>query len=288
MSNLEKIEKGQISFTTDQVELIKRTIAKGCSDDELKLFLHICNRTGLDPFARQAYAIKRWDSSQNREVFTFQSSIDGFRLVADRSGKYGGQIGPFWCGKDGVWLDIWLSHEPPMAAKIGVVRNDFKEPIFGVARFESYAQKKKDGSLNTFWAKMPDLMIAKVAESLALRKAFPADLSGVYSPEEMTIENDAIPERKDQTADIKEMARQADKPNLVNHAQPIVDKEAAKKYRFSFGKYQGKLFADIEKQELEAYIADIWQFIQKNEKAGTVAVKEMLSAYDIFAGLNKG
>lgn len=169
-------ENQHIKYIDENLQLIQNQ--NKLSNDDLKNFAIQCKRTGLDPITRQIYAIP------NNGKMTIMASIDGLRLIADRSGLYEGQTSPMWCGQDGAWVDVWLKKEPPAACKIGVHKKNFKEPLYAIAIFDEYAGKK-NGVLTFMWAKMPALMIAKVAEALALRKAFPNEMSGIYSTEEM-------------------------------------------------------------------------------------------------------
>lgn len=170
----------------EQVQLVKNTIAKGASDIELALFVEQCNRTQLDPFSRQIYLVGRFDGKLQRQVFQTQISIDGARLVAQRSSEYAGQTPVYYCGRDRQWTDLWLEEDGyPVAAKVGVYRRGFVEPLWATATWTQYVQTVKGGEPNSMWRKMPALMLGKCAESLALRKAFPMELSGLYTAEEM-------------------------------------------------------------------------------------------------------
>jgi phage recombination protein Bet len=168
-------------LNNEQVALVKRMIAKDATPDELALFLGQCNRTGLDPFSKQIYAISRWSKADGRKVMAIQVSIDGARLIAERTGKYDNQEGPYWCGEDGQWVDVWLDKAPPRAAKVLVYKTGSSRATTGIAHWDEYAD-----ATSPFWKTKPALMLAKCAESLALRKAFPQELSGLYTAEEMS------------------------------------------------------------------------------------------------------
>lgn len=212
-----EISAAPTAWNTDQIGLIKSQIAVGCTDAELALFGQVCQRTGLDPFSRQIYAIKRNqynpETRQKEPKMTVQVSVDGFRTIAARSGLYGGSATE-WCGEDGIWRDVWLGNGSPAAAKTTVHRIGSPHPFTAVAKFSSYAVSF-NGKLSGLWEKMPDLMIGKVSESLALRKAFPAELSGLYTVEEFPPpEPEQIAEPSTKTPTPIELRKEAALDNL--------------------------------------------------------------------------
>lgn len=165
--------------------LLRRMYFADANDDEFALAVIFCQRTRLDPLSGQVNFIRRF-SKGGPSTIKPQVSIDGFRLIAERTGAYAGQVGPWWCGEDGLWHDHWLDdRKPPKAARVGVLRHGFNEPLYAVAHWRSYVQKDREGRPTKFWSSMPEVMLAKVAEALALRKAFPHELGGVYSADEM-------------------------------------------------------------------------------------------------------
>lgn len=168
-----------------KLELLKRTICSGATDDEFQLFVHACRRTGLDPFMRQIHAVKRWDNRARRETMSIQTGIDGYRLIADRTGKYAGSDDYLF--DDGLSQYAHLSAskgKPPATATVTVYKlvGGQRVPFTATAAWDAYVPAEKQRFM---WAKMPYVMLGKCAEALALRKAFPAELSGVYTHEEM-------------------------------------------------------------------------------------------------------
>ena len=179
------IRDEQDEFDDKQVSILRTLGVEKANRADLAMFFHVCKRTGLDPFARQIYMVERWTKDGPKQ--SVQTGIDGFRLVAQRTTQRTGEALGYedtqWCGQDGIWRDVWLSQEPPAASRVVVLRNGQRFPA--VALFHEYAQTKKGGDLTQMWATKGALMIAKCAEALALRKAFPMDLSDLYTADEM-------------------------------------------------------------------------------------------------------
>jgi phage recombination protein Bet len=174
-TELATVEQASTDYSSEDVQLIKETVAKDCTPAELKLFLYTCKRTGLDPLVdRQIYAIKRRDNRLGRDVMTIQTGIDGYRLVADRTQKY--------AGNDDAVFD---NERNPRKATVTIWKSieGVKCAFTASARWDEYYPG--DGKEGFFWRKMPCTMLAKCAEALALRKGFPKELSGVYVKEEM-------------------------------------------------------------------------------------------------------
>ncbi len=188
------MEKQIPTYNPNQVDLalLKKSLNDACrmqtkdkgsrdmTDHEFDSFVYQCKRTNLDPLTRQIYAVWRHDSRQGKAVMGVQVSIDGFRIIAERTGTYQGQEPTLWQDHEGNWHESWIKDGKPAACKVGVNREGFRGPLWAVATWKEYSK--------TFglWQTLPAVMLAKCAESLALRKAFPAELSGLYTAEEMS------------------------------------------------------------------------------------------------------
>ena len=192
-----------ITFGKPEMELIYHTKAKGATPAEFNLFMYDCKSRGLNPLKNEIYFVKRevWDGVKQAKVgvATHQVSIDGFRIIAQRSGQYRGQTKVDY----GETIDI-QGKKVPEYAEIGVMREGFEEPVFARAYFEEYAQifkgKDKKEFMGAMWQKMPRHMLAKCAETLALRKAFPDYLSNLYTSEEMdSVEGEVVTESREET-----------------------------------------------------------------------------------------
>lgn len=265
-------------FTQEKLELIKNTVAQGASDLELKLFIEQCKRTGLDPISRQIYFMKDRNGKVN-----VQTSIDGFRLIAERSGDYQGQTPAQWCGQDGVWVDVWLSNDLPAAARIGVWKKNFREPLYAVATFQEYAQRKANGDLNYIWGTKPALMLSKVAEALALRKAFPNDMSGIYTQDEYTPE--AAPKEITKTTivnpniiSVEELPKNHEKEDshIVHIQKPD--------YVIKFGKFKGQVISSIPIEELKNYADWITNAAKEANKPPKADAQEFLDQVEMLIG----
>lgn len=167
----------ETGFGQAKIQLIKEWIARGATDAELALFLHTAHRVGLDPLARQIYFIKRWDSSLKRETGKPEFSIDGLRLIADRTGRYAPGREPKYEERDGALYSA-------TAYVMKWVQGTWIE-CAATAHYNEFVQRTREGKITTMWQEKPQHMLAKCAEALALRRAFPAELSGLYTSDEM-------------------------------------------------------------------------------------------------------
>lgn len=235
----------EIGMSRSKLELIKDVYAKGATDQELAMFIGTAARLGLSIEARQIFLVKRYDKSLGHEVATPQVSIDGQRLVADRTDKYVPGPQPTYEYK-GDRLNSATSYVKKLVAGEW-------HTIAATAYWDEYVQTKKDGHPNNMWSKYPHVMLAKCAESLALRKAFPNELSGVYTDAEMGTETDMIIGGETRTA-------------VDSVQQPITGRPAQDVRRATKGQLidQARSQASVDVESRRAYIKDLLRAVDIN------------------------
>jgi phage recombination protein Bet len=167
MTSLVRKEHNFLDFTDEKIKLLKQTVCKGATDNELQLFLHVCVKTGLDPFIRQIYSVPRGGQR------TIQTGIDGYRVIAERTGRYAPGREPTYHYDD----------KGNLISATAYVKKQTQDGTWHEVCATAFWGEYKGES--PFWKKMPNNQLAKCAEALALRKAFPSELSGIYTKEEM-------------------------------------------------------------------------------------------------------
>lgn len=203
-------------------------IPKEAPRADLAVFLHQAQRTGLDPFTRQIYLIYRKSKENGQYVNkpTMQVGIDGYRLIRDRIAKREDLRVEYepttWWDLDGQPHQAWLWDEPPAGCTMAITVDGRR--FSSTLRFKEYAQyNRSDGSLTAMWAAKPAHMIEKCAEADVLRRAFPQDLSGLVSEDEVNpddvVQPQAAPARPS-AAQIRQQRQQPVKAEVVDAPPP--------------------------------------------------------------------
>jgi phage recombination protein Bet len=174
------------AVTPEQRELAKRTVAPALNEDEFRLFLYECNRRGVHPLDRLIVPqVHNKDNAQKRKV-SFIVTVDYMRSRAAQTGEYVGSDVP-------VHEYTSADRRRPAVSTVTVWRltAGMKCPFAAEARWDEYCPEEY---LAAMWRKMPHVMLDKCAEALALRKAFPAELGGLYTREEMAQSGEVVDE----------------------------------------------------------------------------------------------
>mgnify|MGYP001216047714 FL=1 len=148
-------------FTREQIDTIKKTVAKGASDTDLALFLEFCKSRRLDPFTRQVY----WTP---KGIIT---SIDGFRAKAEETGAYVPGPTRYEYDADGRLIAAHVT-----------VRKLASGQWFDI---EESAHMDEYKANTPTWTKLPRVMLSKCAEARAIRRCFPMIVGGMYEFSEM-------------------------------------------------------------------------------------------------------
>ena len=176
-------------FDEEARAIIRTSFLSGASDNEAHVLIKTAERMRLDPFKRQIHFVKRSvyneDTQSYEKRWAFQTSIDGFRGRAEETGEHEGTDEPVFTFEEVINP---ITGEPlgrkQLVSRVTVHRKG-RRPTVGVARWSEFVQKTRKGEPTHMWLTMPHHMLAKCAEALALRQAYPEQLGGLYTDDEM-------------------------------------------------------------------------------------------------------
>lgn len=164
-------EMRQESGATPSAELLQSLYTIGviphtAPPGAIEGFLRYCNETGLSALKKQARLMERWSAKDQGTYWSIEPSLDGYRTIAERSGKYAGSDAPVFEGKingkipERCTVTVWKIVQATRCA------------FTGTAYWQDYFQKS-DKSRAEFYETRPHIALARDAEVIALKKAWP-------------------------------------------------------------------------------------------------------------------
>lgn len=253
-------------YSDKDLDLIKRTIAKNATNEELDLFLIRCKTLGLNPLKPGQIFFMKYGNSAG----TIVVGRDGFRALAARTGKHRGTT-------------------------TGVIRNDKGEVTHGYAevyRADWTHPARVESSMAEYckntpiWKDLPETMIQKVAECAALRMAFPDELGGVYGEDERVVSEPHVTVTRHVEVQVENLI---DRPAFEAILQPNVAhvENPSDAYVFKTGgARKGKPLTAFTKERLMEFIAQC----DKMEADGKTISDEVILDYnatmEYLSGIN--
>lgn len=233
-------------FTPDQLALIKSTVAKGATDNELSLFLYRCQHMGLDPLKPGMVHFIKYGNAPGTVVV----GIDGFRAKAQSTGKFAGISRGVIRDDKGKCIGAWCE----------VRRSDWQAPAREEVSLAEYSTGK------AMWAKMPETMIKKVAEVAALRMAFPDDLGGVYSDDEMDQAGprDARQPAQGQIVQLASVDLEIEVDPIDEALNPKDAEPALADYKVEISPFKGKCLGEIPTKDISKMLGWVDQKRSEN------------------------
>lgn len=294
MSNLVvDFHSRKLGVSEDEMQVLKDSLFKGFTEPEISFSMAVANKIGLSPLLRQIHFVKRKDHKTGRETVVSQTGIDGFRLIAERTGKY--------AGSDEATFEIVNGKITKATVTVYKIVGDQRVPFTASVWWEEYAPS---GTQAFMWNKMPRTMLGKCAEAQALRKAFPAEMSGLYADEEMHQADHAV-EKAKRIQDIIMKEEKVLPPEPVE-LPPVEDVKIEVPVPFdeyepgktetvvvSLGdfvipgcakKYAGKKLSEVNKDEFCKYIVDIQDWFKKENKKMSPAWKDLIANAESYFG----
>lgn len=173
--------------------LAKSALCEKLDENQKAYFFEVVERTRLDPFVGQIRPDVRKKTEEDgtkTPTLIIITTLQGLRVIADRTGQLDGEDAPEWCGSDGQWMDVWLADDPPKAARASVHRKDRPRAQTQICRWDAFVQLKfgQGGNKipNPFWQRMGSHMLGKCSLAGCYRGAFPNQCSGLYISEELS------------------------------------------------------------------------------------------------------